>query len=391
MVFLTVWLGTGAAWGNSAPLWVVFAPSGRELPQAAIRVAVGTELGREALSEAAVGEGSDGKAGASGDALSEQDNRERVVVAVDELGQLWVRYWGPRGLVDRHLAMPERPEQLPLVVSLAVGNLVRQEAFELLRDLERRRAEAKAADVEPERKPTPVVAPVATTRPRLAPVRRNPPAPERRNSWGHYWVRDYVYIPTVSRACRQSGGAPCYDSQGQSVFSEMEGAGIAGGVQGAHSRYVMAYSRAFTPDVWGTVRLGVAFSGGKVKNQAAEQDHSQPAFWPWLLELRVQYFPVRGAFNGALRPYVHATVGAAEASAEVEVQLPLGTTSEAQGPSSVRATSVHSVGLLTTGAGLGASLRLVDGLRAEAELSGFLAFPTSGVFLRPSVGLTYDF
>ena len=391
MVFLTVWLGAGAARGNSAPLWVVFAPSGRDLPQAAIRVAVGTELGREALSEAAVGEGSDAKAGAAGDALSEQDNRERVVVAVDELGQLWVRYWGPRGLVDRHLAMPERPEQLPLVVSLAVGNLVRQEAFELLRDLERRRAEAKAAAEKPAvAEPAPVAKPAVIAQARPAPVRRAA-AREPRNSWGHFLVRDFVYVPSTSQACAQSSDIPCYDSEGNSVFAKVEGAGIAGGIQGAHSRYVMAYSRAFTPNVWGTVRLGVAFSGGKAKNRAAEQDHSQPAFWPWLLELRVQYFPVPGAFNGALRPYVHATVGAAEASAEVQVQLPLGLNSESQGPTSMRATALPSVGLLGAGAGLGASLRLVDGLRAEAELSGFVAFPSSGVFLRPSFGLTYDF
>lgn len=393
VAFLSVWSVAGVAWGNSAPLLVAFAPSGHELPQAAIRVAIGTELGREALSEAAVGEGSDVSAGAAGDALAEQDNRERVVVAVDELGQLWVRYWGPRGLVDRHLAMPERPEQLPLVVSLAVGNLVRQEAFELLRDLERRRAEAKAAAEEPavaKPAPAPAAKPPVKAQSRPAPVRRAAP-PARRNSWGHYLVRDFAYVPGTSQVCAHGSDIPCYDSQGNAAFPVVEGTGIAGGIQGAHSRYVMAYSRAFTPDVWGTVRLGVAFSGGKAKNRAAEQDHSQPAFWPWLLELRVQYFPVRGAFNGALRPYVHATVGAAEVSAEVQVQLYLGTNSEAQGPDTMRATAVNSVGLLVSGAGFGGSLRLFDGLRLETELSGFVAFPSSGVFLRPSIGLTYDF
>ena len=105
----------------------------------------------------------------------------------------------------------------------------------------------------------------------------------------------------------------------------------------------------------------------------------------------MQYFPFAGAWSGALRPYVHATVGTAEASAEVQVQLPLGVTSQSQGPESVRVTAVHSVGLLVTGAGPGGSLRLFDGLRLEAELSGFAAFPSSGLFLRPSVGLTYDF
>jgi hypothetical protein len=399
-VFLGVWLVSGAAWGNSAPLPVVFAPSGRELPQAAIRVAIGTELQREALSEAAVGEGNSESARAH-DALSEPSNRERVEVAVDELGQLWVRYWGPRGLVDRHLAMAERPEQLPLVVSLAVGNLVRQEAFEWLRDVERRRAAAKAANVEralAERPlapptPAPVAKPTPATAARPAPVRRARPLQERLNSWGHYLMGDFVYVPSVSRACSPSGDISCYDKHGNSVVYDVEGSGIAGGVQAAHSRYVMAFSRALTPEVWGTVRLGVAFSGGKAKNLAAANGSAQPKFWPWLMELRLQFFPVPGAFNGALRPYMHATLGCAEAAAELKLKAPTVFQDGDQPPEvpGQRVTAIRALGLLYGGAGVGVSLAAFDGLRVETELSGFLAFPSSGGFVRPSIGATYDF
>jgi hypothetical protein len=400
VAFLTVWLGASTAWANSAPLPVAFAPSARDLPEAAIRVAIGTELGREALSEAAELEaGSDAKLGAGDDALAERDTRERIVVAVDELGQLWVRYWGPRGLVDRHLAMPERPEQLPLVVSLAVGNLVRQEAFELLRDLERRRAEAKAATAEsppakPLATPPPATKPAPTIAPRSPRARRASP-PLRRNSWGHYLVTDFVYVPTVSSVCSPSSDISCYDASGDSVVTDAEGTGIAGGIQAAHDRYVMAYSRALTPEVWGTVRLGIAFSGGQAKNRAAESDPSQPRFWPWLAELRLQYFLGSGALNGALRPFVHATAGCGEAVGEVKVtvQKTRGINSESQelGPSVQKATAVHPLGLLYGGAGLGLSLAAFDGLRLETELSGFVAFPSTGFFLRPSIGATYDF
>jgi hypothetical protein len=217
-VFLTVWLFSGAARGNSARLPVVFAPNARELPQAAIRVAIGTELQREAVSEAAVGEGGGVSVGAD-DALSEPSNRERVEVAVDELGQLWVRYWGPRGLVDRHLTMPERPEQLPLVVSLVVGNLVRQQAFEWLRDVERRRAEAKTAAAErasavPARAPAarapaappPVTKPIRTTPPGPAPARRGRSAPKRLPGAFNGALRRCLAFPSSGGFVRPSVG-----------------------------------------------------------------------------------------------------------------------------------------------------------------------------------------
>lgn len=399
VAFLGVWLVSGAAWGNSAPLPVVFAPSGRELPQAAIRVAIGAELQREALSEAAVGEGT-GESARAHDTLSEPSNRERVEVAVDELGQLWVRYWGPRGLVDRHLAMPECPEQVPVLVSLSAGNLVRQQAFEWLRDVERRRARTAAAtralaELAPAPAPAPasVAKPPAATVPRPTPVRRARSAPARLTSWGHFVMGDFVYVPSVSRACSPSGDMACYDKHGNSVVYDVEGSGIAGGVHAAHSRYAMAFSRALTPEVWGTVRVGVAFSGGKAKNLAASHGSAQPKFWPWLMELRLQYFPASGARNGALRLYMHATVGCGEAAAELKLKAPTVFQDSDQPPEvpGERVTAIRALGLLYAGAGVGLSLAAFDGLRFETELSGFLAFPSSGGFVRPSIGATYDF
>ncbi len=54
-------------------------------------------------------------------------------------------------------------------------------------------------------------------------------------------------------------------------------------------------------------------------------------------------------------------------------------------------TAIHSLGLLFAGAGLGASLSVFEQQRFEAELSGFLAFGSTGWSVRPGIGLSYDF
>jgi hypothetical protein len=391
---LVSWLAAGRAWANSAPLPVSFNGTGQALPQAEIRVGIATELGRETLAEAGDGEA------AVGDVRLE--NRERVVVAVDELGQLWVRYWGPRGLVDRHLPMPPRAEQIPLVVSLSVGNLVRQEAFELLRDLERRRAEqakaeasATAAAAETPKPPsTPKASPVAPPPP-LPRSSRTPASRARaaRNSWGHYLVGDFPYVPRASNVCGGGSADPCYDRDFEPISFEVQGAGVAGGIGGAQGRYVMAYSRALTPDTWGSVRVGFAFSGSNAKNAAAAHAAGVSKFMPWLFEARLQHFPFRGAFEGALRPFVHVSAGISEESAQVTLQAPRGPdgmpVAAIEGRDPI--TLIHTVGFLFAGGGLGTSLLVFDPLRLEAELSGFVAFPASGWFVRPSIGLTYDF
>jgi hypothetical protein len=390
VVLLVSWLSAGRAWANSAPLPVLFEGSGQGLPQAEIRVAIGTELGREARADEGVGD----------------ENRERVVVAVDELGQLWVRYWGPRGLVDRHLTMPARPDQIPLVISLSVGNLVRQEAFELLRDLERRRVlEAKppesAADAAPSVKPSPSSsatppAPALVPQPPL-PRRAHPPRaparPKPKNSWGHYLAGDFAYFPTTTDVCRTAVNVSCYDHDFAPVTFDDEGTGVAGGIVAASGRYVMAYSRQLTPKLWGSVRVGFAFSGGEGKDAAVKQDPAMPEFLPWLVELRLQYFLGQGAFDGVLRPFAHVAGGVSEESAEVTVSPPLGPDGRPNTELIARQpmTAIRAMGILFAGGGLGLSVELFEHLRAEPELSGFLAFPSYGWFVRPSIGLTYDF
>jgi len=303
-----------------------------------------------------------------------------VVVAVDELGQLWVRYWGPRGLADRHLPMPTRAEQIPLVVSLSVGNLVRQEAFELLRDIERRRASTPAPQPPLPRRASPVRA-------------RSDARAKPRNSWGHYLVGDFVHFPTLSRSCAPESNYRCYDSQGSPVTWDIEGWGVAGGLNVSHARYVMSYARELTPLLWASVRAGIAFTGGTKKNLAAKSDPTLPKFMPLSFELRLQGYPFGGPTSGRVRPYVSAQAGISEEVAEVAVTgPPPPLQSESQSQSAGQdVTTISAVGLLFAGAGLGVSVPLFDDVRLEAELSGCVAFPSTGWFVRPSAGLSYDF
>ncbi|HXK17968.1 MAG TPA: DUF3736 domain-containing protein [Polyangiaceae bacterium] len=368
------WLSAGLAWANSAPLPVSFDGSAQALPQAEIRVAIATELGRETLAES--GEGG-------------EDERERVVVAVDELGQLWVRYWGPRGLVDRHLVLPAHPEQVPLVVSLSVGNLVRQEAFELLRDLERRRsAQAEVKSAPRAKAPERAVSPSPPVQPRRAEPR--PSQATAKNAWGAYLARDFVYFPGVDRVCAPTSDIHCYDSAGNPVEWDVDGSGVVSGIVGAHTRLAVSYSRALTPELWASVRAGLALSGGKTKNKAAANGGIEPSFMPFSLELSVRGYPIGGPESGVVRPYLHCAAGISEESGEVSVQEPQTPSGPIQTtPRSAKA--LRGLGLLFAGAGFGASLKLFDPVRLEAELSGFLAFPSSGWFVRPGIGATYDF
>lgn len=389
-VFTSVvsWWFAGEAWASGAPLSVSFEASGQGLPQAEIREAIGAELSRETRVEGGQGGG----------------NPEGVVVAVDELGQLWVKYLGPRGLVDRHLAMPAHPDQVPLAVGLSVGNLVRQEAFELLRELEQHRGQrAKplespaSASSSSKTGPLAPVAPSAIPEPApslgLRAPRAAPAVPSRRNSWGHYLVGDFAYFPNMTTVCAPGSSALCYDRNFAPITYDADGSGATAGLVPANARYVMAYSRKLGANLWGSLRVGFAFSGGKGQREAAKRDSSVREFMPWLIELRLQYFVGQGVFDGSLRPFVHAAGGVAEQSAELKIRAPWRATDADGMPIAEREpiTTIHRLGLLFAGAGVGLSLELLDHLRLEPELSGFVAFPSFGWFVRPSIGLTYDF
>jgi len=394
--FLVSWLSAGRASANSAPLPVSFEGSGQSLPQAEIRVAIATELGRETLAEGVANGGTKGdvsvegqEQGGDAESLPSLAERERVVVAVDELGQLWVRYWGPRGLVDRHLPMPARPEQIPLVVSLSVGNLVRQEAFELLRDLERRRAaQAEATGARPAKAPEPAVKPAQS----LLQRRRRPPRAKapRENAWAAYLTGDFVYFPGTSRVCAPASDIHCYDSTGQPVVWDIEGSGIARGISSSHTRLAVSYARALAPELWGSVRAGLALSGGKAKKAAAANGGLESGFMPFSLELRLQAYPLGGPESGVVRPYLHFVTGISEESGEVSVTAPAPQDGSPP-PQPHKATALRELGPLFAGVGFGASVRLFEQVRLEAELSGLLAFPSSGSFVRPGIGLSYDF
>jgi hypothetical protein len=206
-------------------------------------------------------------------------------------------------------------------------------------------------------------------------------------------VADYAYFPTTTSVCAAGSNVSCYDRDFLPFTFDDGGTGVAGGIVRADARYVMAYSRQLSPQVWASARVGFAFSGGKGKDAAAKQDSATPEFLPWLVELRLQYFFGPGALEGTLRPFVHAAGGLAEVSAEVALSAPFGPDGMPMEGVTDRGplTAIRAMGLLFMGGGVGLSLELLEHLRAEPELSAFLAFPSYGWFVRPSFGLTYDF
>ena len=143
------------------------------------------------------------------------------------------------------------------------------------------------------------------------------------------------------------------------------------------------------PDVWGSLRVGFAFLGADAQNEAAKRDSSVSSFMPWLVEARAQYFPFRRVFAGTSRPFAHVTAGFAEETPQLDVQPPMETQTDARGGTPIRVT--YAMGPFFAGGGLGCSIAVFGPVRLEAELSGFVAFPKSGWFARPSVGGSYDF
>src|SRR5688572_27474494 len=95
--------------GEEGGLVLIFDASAESLPQAEIRAAVEKELGRPLSGP--------GEAGAS-----------ELSIAVDPARGLVVRYRTERGSLERYLPMPTEVGDVPRIVSLAVGNLARDQS-----------------------------------------------------------------------------------------------------------------------------------------------------------------------------------------------------------------------------------------------------------------------
>jgi hypothetical protein len=87
----------------------------------------------------------------------------------------------------------------------------------------------------------------------------------------------------------------------------------------ATQRILVGYDFAVTPSILLGVRAGFAFMGGGPQKNSAVSGQGK-AFFPYHAELRGAYW-FGGADNGAVRPYLQLSGGAAQIDGQVQVPI----------------------------------------------------------------------
>jgi hypothetical protein len=370
--FLLAWLAAGTAKAAERRLLVAFEDSARTLPQPEIREAIAGELSGTVAVEAG---GSEAKTPAV--------PAERLAVALDAEG-LWIKYQGPRGMVERHLPLPERGEQIAVVVSLTVGNLVREEAFELQRELERRRA----AEAQARQRP-PSTAELHRRRVFAAEPTSTAAQPGRRarlNSLGYVFSTVALYFEEVQNPCTARSNRPdveCDDNGRRYRATLPDNRSFSSGspeLMLSGLRWAVAYTRELGPHAAFSVRAGMALGGGGTI--------------PYFAEYRqlLRFGPTWG--GGAIRPFEYAGLGVARIEARQRISVPVygDPADETALPAGYRqVTAVRAYGWFFASLGGGVSARLTKSLRAELDLSMLLTFPDFAPTLQGGLGMHYDF
>ena len=236
-----LWLGTlGIAFEAPAEegrIRLVFDASAQGLPEDEVRAAVESELGRPVVT--------------SGEAASGE-----LVILVDT-GHLVVRYRTELGTVERHLPTPGNVDDVPLIVSLAAGNRVRDPTV----GISPRRAES-----------TPPPEPEARDEPRAH-------RPPREASFARHWLGlhvagDIAFVdsesPCDTRPGPEKNFSCFYEGTDDPFFhhGQSEQATFDGGPTFATTRLLLSYDYAFEPWLSVGTRLGYAFGGGPPVGQS---------------------------------------------------------------------------------------------------------------------------
>jgi hypothetical protein len=409
---LVLWLGAvslsleARAGGEGGPS-LAFDASAERLPRDEIRAAIERELG--------------GPLSASSDSASGE-----LTILVDSERRLVVHYRTPSGAVERYLPMPSEPSDVSLIVSLAAGNLVRDEAVGSEPSNASRDASAKPVGQAASKAGASTTS--AVTR---APAASNPSA---RGAGIRHWVGVHVAQDIAflygDDVCDQVAGRSnyyyCYypgstdepffhDPQPDSDFDE--------GPAFATTRFLISYDYALFP--WLSVggRLGYAFGGGPPTDQVPDEDppnadrnqlppntlaHGGESFLPLHAELRGSYWflPLRANSIGA---YVGAGFGVAQVDTKTSAYTydcaqtldpswdPADGTFDDCMQKSENLDRVALTGTrldvwkkmghaFVTGSA-GVKVPVKDDLSAVANVNAMIMFPLSGFVLEPSIGL----
>jgi hypothetical protein len=394
------------------PLRVELEPTAAAFSEGDVRVAIEKELGRPVTGK---------------DPAVPSD----VLVAVAD-GNLVIRVKQGNHVIERSVPVPANLADVPLTVSLIVGNLARDQSVGL--------ASPPAASPTPRAKvltPSPLRHPKREERPHLA---RLPDEARFRSHWLGIHVAQDIATLGGNNVCDPNSGRDAYscfyaDTKDQPFahpypFRDS----IQDGFSLATQRLLVSYDHALFPFLTVGGRAGYAFGGGPPAGQAVEEvDGIAPeraigsggvSFFPYHLEVKLAYWwaPLT---NRLLRSYVHASFGAAQVDAKVSIPeydctkagMPDAnpeqagnqsmTFSDSSGkaytpyeqcrlgkgyynyryykPTLVDAWKKMGKGFVSLGAG--GMLAITDRLGVVLNLNGMLMLPASGLVIEPSLGL----
>jgi hypothetical protein len=320
LVLLALLLQAGLALG-AEPLTLELGPSAASLPEGEIRLAVEKELGRRVTGK---------------DPVAPSD----VTIDVVE-GNLVIRLRQGQSVVERTVPLPANVVDVPLTVSLIVGNLARDQSVGLGAppaasgtEPSATAAPAPAATAAPAPAPRPLLAPVSALDEQAAPA---PPVPAYRSTWiGLHVAQDMAFVggnnvcdPNLGQ--KDNNYACFYEGTTDQPFVHTPFPfrdGIQQGLVVATTRLLASVEQAVTPWVTLGGRAGFAFGGGPPAGQRAEMVNGEvpdrakgsggTAFMPWHIELAARgwFLPLT---NQRFRAYAQASAGVAQVDAKVQI------------------------------------------------------------------------
>ena len=407
--------------GEEGGLVLVFDASAESLPQADIRAAVEKELGRPLAGP--------GEPGAS-----------ELGIAVDPERRLVVRYRTERGSLERYLPMPSDMGDVPRIVSLAVGNLARDQSGVVGQARPAPEVPTTLTEQAPPPKP-----PEPVPAPEPKPVSPAPLKPPRRHWVGLHVAQD-IAIVGGSNVCDANIGqktdnyACFYEGSSDEPFLHTPYPyedGLESGPVLATTRVLLSYDAALVPSFSLGTRVGVALGGGPPAGQEPvdfapggnvnllsdrAKGRGGTAFTPVHLEVRANlWFLPLG--ERPLSAYVGAGLGFAQVDAKTTVverdctdTLALAWDASANGnfddcvagdtrpPSSdgdpafawqklpeTRVDAWKKMGQGFVSANAGALLAVSDRVGAVLNVGFMFMFPANGIVIEPSLGAVVNF
>jgi hypothetical protein len=379
----------------------MFDASAEHLPQAEIRAAIQEELGRPLAT--------------ANDVVS-----ERFSVRVNSARGLVLEFRSRGSVIERHVPLPSRPEDVPLVVALLAGNLVRDQRSTLPRPAAGRETEVLAEEKKPPPDPPPRVEPPPRRAPALAP-KPSPPREPPRHWVGLHLAQDLAFIgganvcdPTLGQAT-ESYACFLEDTDDRpfvhTPYPLLDA--VEDDVVLASTRVLFSYDYSPAPIVSVGARIGYALGGGPPAGQTAAADGTGSGgtpFFPFHLEARLTFWilppsaPISlylGASAGAAQVDARATVREKDCNADAQLGLPSASAEDAFEACRTAASNFNfaalpdvkvdawkKVGQAFYGAHVGAGLQLTEQLRGVANVNVLSFAPASGVVLEPSLGVT---